>query len=500
MPHPNLRRPAAAACLLFCAALFCACGAPPKPPNVLFLAVDDLRPQTGAYGESGMVTPNFDRFAAQSRLFERHYVQVPTCGASRYALLTGTRPSSAAHTRNDAIRDLLPKTEQKTPESFAHLFRRAGYRTVSIGKISHYVDGRIYSYAGEGEGEFEMPFSWDRRLMPYEKWGTAWNAFFGYADGSNRNMERGAYPPFEKADAPDTAYPDGLIAEQAAAQLRELQDEPFLLAVGFFKPHLPFTAPAKYWDLYDRAEIDISPNPDAPQGVNPASLHPGGEMFGNYRHDEEGGAGVRVSDDHARLLRRAYYASVSFVDAQVGKVLDELDRLGLADNTIVVVWGDHGWHLGDHAVWGKHTTFERSLRSVLMMRVPGMSAPGAPARGIVETLDIYPTLADYAGLDAPAGLTGSSLRPLLEDPAHPGKDAAFGYWRGRLTMRTERYRIVKYEPPGDGPEYELFDHRSDPHETVNVAADRPETAAALRAQLEAQRPQMLAPDSTADRP
>ena len=245
MPRPYALRSAAAA-LVF----LCACGAAPqKPPNVLFIAVDDLRPQTGAYGESGMVTPNFDRFAAQARLFERHYVQVPTCGASRYALLTGNRPASAAHTRNDAIRDLLPKTERETPESFAHLFRRAGYRTVSIGKISHYVDGRIYSYEGEGEGAFEMPFSWDRRIMPYEKWGTAWNAFFGYADGSNRNMERGAYPPFENADVPDTAYPDGLIAEEAVAQLRELQDEPFLLAVGFFKPHLPFTAPAKYWDL-----------------------------------------------------------------------------------------------------------------------------------------------------------------------------------------------------------------------------------------------------------
>ena len=174
MPRPYALRSAAAA-LVF----LCACGAAPqKPPNVLFIAVDDLRPQTGAYGESGMVTPNFDRFAAQARLFERHYVQVPTCGASRYALLTGNRPASAAHTRNDAIRDLLPKTEQETPESFAHLFRRAGYRTVSIGKISHYVDGRIYSYEGEGEGEFEMPFSWDRRIMPYEKWGTAWNAFF----------------------------------------------------------------------------------------------------------------------------------------------------------------------------------------------------------------------------------------------------------------------------------------------------------------------------------
>ena len=475
--------------------LLTACGSEPaKPPNVLFIAVDDLRPQLGAYGETQMVTPNFDRFASQSRLFQRHYTQVPTCGASRYALLTGNRPTSRAHTSNEALHELLPKTEQETPESFAHMFRRGGYKTVSIGKISHYVDGRIYSYEGEGEGEFEMPFSWDRRLMPYEKWGTAWNSFFGYADGTNRNTERGAYPPFEKADVPDTAYPDGLIAEEAIGQLRELKDEPFLLAVGFFKPHLPFTAPSKYWDLYDRDSIDLSPNPDAPTAINPDSLHRSGEMFGNYKHDEEGSLGTRVSDEHAKLLRHAYYASVSFVDAQVGKVLDELERLGLADNTIVVVWGDHGWHLGDHTIWGKHSTFERSLRSVLMMRTPGINFPGVPAQGLVETLDIYPTLADYAGLPAPVELTGTSLRPMIDDPGHAGKDAAFGYWRGRMTMRTERYRIVKFSDPGDGPEYELFDHQTDPYETVNVAADHADVIASLRSKLGLQRPAMLAPN------
>ena len=465
-----------------------ACSSPAPPPNVLFLAIDDLRPELGAYGVSDMVTPNLDRFAATARLFQRHYVQVPTCGASRYALLTGERPSSLEHTSNDAIRNLLPKIEQERPESFAHLFRRAGYRTVQIGKISHYVDGRIYSYEGEGDGELEMPFSWDERLMPYEKWGTAWNSFFGYADGSNRNMKRGAYPPYERADVPDEAYPDGLIAQDAIAQLNALEGEPFLLAVGFFKPHLPFTAPAKYWDLYDRDEIDVSPNPDIPAGIHPASLHASNEMFGNYNHERNGGKGVRIPDEDARTLRHAYYASVSFVDAQVGKVLDELERLGLAENTIVVIWGDHGWHLGDHTIWGKHTTFERATRSALMIRTPGMPHPGVPASGLVETLDLYPTLADYAGLAAPAGLTGLSLRPMLEDPAHPGKDAAFSYWRERYTMRTDRYRIVRHEDPGDGPELELFDHETDPHETRNVAGEQPEVVESLRARMEGQRP------------
>ncbi len=477
-------------------ALTCCSSPPPEHPpgpNVLFLAIDDLRPELGAYGASHMVTPNLDRFASSARLFERHYVQVPTCGASRYALLTGERPSSPEHLNNDAIRNLLPASEQERPESFAHLFRRAGYRTVQIGKISHYVDGRIYSYEGEGEGEFEMPLSWDERLMPYEKWGTAWNSFFAYADGSNRNMERGAYPPYERADVPDEAYPDGLIAQEAIAQLNQLQDEPFLLAAGFFKPHLPFTAPAKYWDLYDREALELSPNPDPPAAVHDASLHASSEMFRNYKHERPGGKGVRISDEDARTLRHAYYASVSFVDAQVGKVLDELERLGLAENTIVVVWGDHGWHLGDQTIWGKHSTFERACRSALMIRTPGLAAPGVPAGGLVETLDLYPTLAEYARLQPPPGLTGLSLRPMLDDPAHPGKDAAFSYWRGRRTMRTARYRLVQYEDPGDGPELELFDHRADPHETRNVADEQPEVVEELLPRLAAQAPAWLSP-------
>ena len=457
------------------------------PYNVLFIAIDDLRPELGAYGNSHMVTPNLDRFASTARLFERHYVQAPTCGASRYALMTGERPSSKDQLQNDAFRLLLPRAERERPESFAHLFRRNGYRTVSIGKISHYVDGRIYGYDGSGDGKFEMPFSWDERLMPYEKWGTAWNSFFAYSDGTNRNMDRGAYPPYEKADVEDEALPDGLIAETAVQKLRELKDSRFLLAVGFFKPHLPFTAPAKYWDLYDPHEIDISPNPEAPAGVSDAGLHESNEMFGSYRHKERGGAGLRISDGHARTLRHAYYASVSYVDAQVGKVLEELELLGLADRTIVVVWGDHGWHLGDHTIWGKHTTFERTLRSVLIVRTPGMPDPGTATDGLVETLDLYPTLADLCGLPAPSGLTGSSLAPLLEDPARPGKNGAFGYWRNRSTLRTDRYRITKYSGDED-PAVELFDHQKDPLETVNVAAEQPEMVEKLLVQLKTNQP------------
>ena len=470
---------------------------PPTParPNVLFIAVDDLRPELGSYGASHMVTPHMDRLAAEGRVFLRHYVQVPTCGASRYALLTGTRPHTSDHINNNVFRNLVQRTETKQPETFAHLFKRQGYYTAAVGKISHHPDSRLYTYEGEGDGALELPFSWDEATGPVGKWGTAWNAFFGYADGSNRNMERGAYPAYERAAVPDTSYPDGLIAEAALKKLRALRDRPFFLAVGFFKPHLPFTAPEPYWALYDDTEISLSPTPEAPARVPAQSLHASSEMFRNYgSHSSSGGAGVVIDAAHARTLRHAYYANVSFVDAQVGKLLDELDRLGLAENTIVVLWGDHGWHLGDHTIWGKHTTFERSLHSVLMMRTPSMvKAPealkaGMPAQGLVETLDIYPTLAELAGLVPPPGLTGSSLVPLLNDPSHPGKDAAFGYWRGRKTMRTNAFRIVAHD---DG-QVELYDHRDGMGlESVNIADEHPEIVQALLEQLRADRPRML---------
>ncbi len=483
-----LRRPVLASlCLL--GLVSCGSEQPEGPYNVLLITIDDLRTELDEVSGTKVITPSIDRLSAEGRAFRRQFVQVPTCGASRYAMLTGVRPEPGVGRTNEAFVALMPREEQERPESFVHLFRRSGYYTAAIGKVSHYPDGRILTQRGDGDGRAEMPFSWDEFGTPAGKWGTAWNAFFGYSDGTNRNQRQGQLPAFEMADVSDTSYVDGLIAEAAVEKLRELQDERFLLAVGFMKPHLPFVAPKRYWDLYDRAEIGISPNPDAPVGVSASSLHESTEMFGNYGHPvPEGGAGKRIDDEYARTLRHAYFAATSYVDAQVGKVLDELHRLGLADNTIVVVWGDHGWHLGDHTIWGKHSTFERALRSALIIRVPGMSLPGVPTDGLVETVDLYPTLASLAGLTPPADLTGTSLVPLLEDPEHPGKDGAFGYFANRRTLRTHRYRLTRYDE-GD-PRIELFDHLTDPYETTNVAASYPEVVARLLPQLEANQPRL----------
>ncbi|MCA9075699.1 MAG: sulfatase [Planctomycetaceae bacterium] len=450
-------------------------------PNVLFIAIDDLRPQLGCYGHEYMYTPRLDRLASQGRLFHRHYVQVPTCGASRCALLTGRYPRTPADISNMAVRSRMAgREESPDPESFAHLFRRSGYHTVCLGKISHYVDGRIYNYDKSGDGSLEMPHSWDDVGLPYGKWKDGWSSFFGYADGSGRT--RGVSPPIESADVDDEGYPDGLIANAAIEKLRSLRDQQFLLCVGFFKPHLPFCAPQKYFDLYDPLALPLSPNPDPPVDVDPRSLHRSSELFGNY--------GREVDDpftdiEYHRRLRHAYFACVSYVDTQVGKVLDELDRLGLMENTIVVVWGDHGWHLGDQSIWGKHTTFERALRSTLIVRTPHMSSPGTSTSAIVETVDLYPTLTDLCGIDPPAGLDGQSLVPVLNDPDRSVGSIAFGFWEnGSRTLRTDRYRLVHLPADGTAPEaFELYDHDVDPLETRNIAAAHPDVVAELATRL-----------------
>jgi len=474
---------------VICLASFSTLTAAAERPNVLFIAVDDLRPELGCYGETHIKSPHLDHFATSARIFNRHYVQVPTCGASRYALLTGHRPTERIHESNDAIKNLLKADEEERATAFPQLFRDNGYHTVCIGKISHYPDGRIYSYDMQGDGRLEMPFSWDEVGLPAGKWTHGWPAFFGYASGEGRT--RGQSPPFESMDVEDEGYPDGLIANSAVSTLQRLKkyDQPFLLSVGFFKPHLPFCAPKKYYDLYDPAEITLSPNPEKPEGTAPQSWHGSGEMFGNYKHPE----GSRNDPAHHRDLRHAYYACVSYVDAQIGKVLNELEQLGLADNTIVVVWGDHGWHLGDHDIWGKHTNFERAVRSTLIVRTPGLKTPGELTEAIVETVDLYPTLADYCDLPTDGlSLNGLSLRPVLDDPRHPGKTAAFSAYRGGQTMRTDQYRLTIYPPSKKNPEFvELFDHKADPLETINVAEKNPEIVKKLRVQFEEHSPRYV---------
>lgn len=450
-----------------------------KQPNVLLICVDDLRPQLASYGYTFMHTPHMDRLAKQGRAFTRHYVAAPTCGASRYALLTGLRPSKTRALGNGAFGRI--KKDSPAPTTVVHHLRRNGYRTVGIGKISHSPDGYVYGYNKPPSDQLELPQSWDDVRLPLGDWQHGWASFFAYADGTGRNARRQRgepVPAFESADVRDTGYPDGLIAEDAVSQLRDLaqRDKPFCLAVGFFKPHLPFNAPKKYWDLYPPDTIDLAP-------TNTLKNQSGGEFWG-YTHPKN----VKSDADYHRRVRRAYYASVSYVDAQVGKVLDAVDQLGLRDNTIVILWGDHGWHLGDLNRWGKHTLHEWSLRSPLIVRTPNMPAPGEPTDAIVETLDVYPTLIDLCGLPAVEGLHGESIRPVLDNPEHPGKSAAIGYWRNGRSIRVPNYRLINGRKP------RLYDHTRDPDEAHDVADQHPELVKKLMEQLQNDSPRLLDAD------
>ena len=462
------------------------------PPNVVFIAVDDLRPQLGCYGESYMVTPNLDRFARQGRLFKRHYVQVPICSPSRHALLTGVRPHEDTTEFNDRALRTLPRTITEHPHTMPELFKRSGYYTVAIGKIGHQPDGHIYNYDGSGKGRVEIPFAWDEVGTPVGQWRYGWAAFFAYANGRSRpNLPQEERAPTEAADVSDTGYPDGLIAAAAVAKLQQLKQQqqdtaqPFFLGVGFYKPHLPFCAPKRYWDLYDRDRIPLSPAPAKPVNINPHSWHDSHEIYRKYWVSPE----TANTEAQQRQLRHGYFAAVSYIDAQIGKVLRALDALRLSQNTIVAIWGDHGWHLNDHAMWGKVTSYEWATRSVFMMRTPRMRKRGRATNGIVESLDLYPTLAELCQLETPPGLGGTSLVPLLNNPSHPGKDRAFSYGHNGRTMRTDRYRIIRY-PDGE-PLIELYDHQTDPYEKKNIASERPDIVEQLLPQLEADTPTLL---------
>ena len=445
-------------------------------PNVLFIAVDDLRPQINAYGETGMITPNMDRLAREGRLFNKHYVQCPTCGASRYAMMTSRRPRNGAATSNNAFGNLFQNTNDlANPNSLPQAFRFAGYRTVGLGKLSHEPDG----------GAAEMPGAWDEAYMTSGIWNDPWGAFFAYANGVTR--DRGVSLRTEIGVAADgvtsledTDYPDGLMADEAVRRLREFKanDEQFFFGLGFIKPHLPFAAPKKYWDLYDRDAIEV-PLQTLPAGVNSGLTRSGnGEFIGNY-----GGTNT-IDEAEAKLSIHGYYACVSYVDAQIGKVLDELDALNLTDETIVVLWGDHGWHLGEHTVWGKHTTLEESLKSALIVRTPFQAHRGVSTDCLAESIDLYPTLCELCGIPVPDSVEGQSFAPALANPAAIPKDFALGLWRKSgtdgYTIRTDRYRLVRWgNNPASPSQIDLFDYEIDPNGKQNVAASNPDVVSDL---------------------
>ena len=441
-------------------------------PNILLLCIDDLRPELGCYGVEHIRSPHIDKLAASGRLFERHYVQSPTCGASRYSLLTGTYDRQG---RGNEVLFQRAKSLAEPPArpSLPRHFRDHGYTTVSIGKVSHHPGG-LGGADWDDTSDVEMPGAWVRSLQPTGAWKHPRGAMHGLARGEIRG-KAGAMDVFQSADGPDDIYPDGLITGAALDQLDLLEKvgKPFLLAVGWIRPHLPFGAPKMYFEPYEGMELPPIDHPEKPRGLS--TWHNSGE----FRRYNLWGRDPNKDAAFADEVRRHYAACVSYADAQVGRVLERLDSLGLADNTIVVLWGDHGWHLGEHAVWGKHTLFEESLRAPLIVRSPGMKSPGKATRSIAETIDLYPTLCALGGIDSPAWLDGRNLSPQLADPSAPGR-AAVSYFGKRRSIRSDSHRLIVHP----GGKMELYDHRTDAGETRNVADEQAETAARLRKRLE----------------
>ncbi len=454
--------------------------------NVVFIFIDDLRPELGCYGSKQIKSPNIDGLASKATVFNKHFVVVPTCGPSRACLLTGKLPRTVDELNNDVLEiKQAAHIPLGVPETFVDNLRLNGYYTVGMGKISHSPDGYIYKYLDSKGTKRELPRSWNEMLFNAGKWGTGWNAFFGYAAGTNRNELKNAVKPYEAADVPDEGYPDGLTASLAVQKLQELAGKkaPFFLGVGFFKPHLPFNAPKKYWDMYDEAKIELTPSPDIPKNVNPESLQESGEFNGYKLGDEKASLSKPVSDAYARKLRHAYYAGVSYVDAQVGKVLTAIEKLGLEKNTIIVLWGDHGWHLGDDRIWGKHTLSEWALRSPLIIKTPDMQK-GVVSNGIVSSIDIYPTLMELCGVEMPKGKDGKSFAILLKEPNNRNwNNVAYSYFKKGISVRTENYRFTKYYR-SEMPDVELYDYRTDMYENNNIAIGNPEITKSLLPVLE----------------
>jgi arylsulfatase A-like enzyme len=467
--------------LLLIALAFCATEVPLRQqaaatkPNVLFIAVDDLRPEFGAYGSKYIHSPNLDRLARQGVTFDRAYCQQAVCSPSRSSLMTGTRPDTTK------VWDLVTHFRTAIPDvvTLPQHFKNNGYFVQGMGKLYHggYDDAPSWS----------VPWS-NPKVITYGK--PENQARQNASRGENTPGIRG--PAFESSDVPDNTFHDGALAEMAVKALGEMakKKQPFWLGVGFIRPHLPFVAPKKYWDLYDPAKIELAPNPFRAKDAPEFAVLPGGEMRA-YQNIPAG----PIPDDLARPLKHGYYAAISYMDAQLGKVLDELDRLKLRDNTIVVLWGDHGWKLGEHGAWCKHSNVENDTRAPLIVSAPGFKTTGKHSASLVEFVDLYPTLAELAGLPQPAHLEGISLVSVLRNPAKTVKSAAFSQYprpnNGQrlmgYSMRTERYRFTRWVERNDHSRIvatELYDHQTDPQENVNIAGDPKQ--AALVAKLTAQ--------------
>ncbi len=465
-------------------------------PNILFIPIDDLRPELGAYGNKIVKSPNIDELASNGVVFNRAYCQQAVCTPSRTSLLTGLRPDSTQ------VWDLKTNFRDHMPDVVAlpQFFKNNGYYTVGSGKTFHnvfpdslswneylHVDGFPFDPDAVYVNQENLIIQKERELQRVKN-GTAEFDKYGFIYTKAKAVEQ--------ADVNDDDYYDGAQTTMAIKKLRELKNrkEPFFLSVGFYKPHLPLNAPKKYWDMYNPEDIPLATNQYMPKNSPAFATHGDAELRGYIdRNNSLPKPNEKPLDaQKQRELKHAYYACISYIDAQVGRLMDALDELGLKENTIVVLWGDHGWKLGEHNSWAKQSNYEIDTRVPLIISGDKVSAKGRTSNALTEFVDVYPTLCDVTGFEVPKYLPGVSLKPLLENPDGQVKDAAFSqFLLGRFgppedrktermgyTVRTDRYRYVEWykwikedKTKGAFITRELFDHNNDPDENVNIAND-----------------------------
>ncbi|MDQ8183155.1 sulfatase [Pelagicoccus sp. SDUM812005] len=422
--------------------------AEPVRPNVLFIAIDDLRPELGCYGDPVAQTPHLDKLAGEGALFERAYCQVAVCGASRASMMTGILPTKTRFV------DYLATVDGDAPgaATLAQVFKEAGYTTLVNGKIFH-------------NSRDTAERSWSEKPR-----GTGLNHRTSHDPQTNQTTtQQGNGLFFECVAVPDDAYTDGRVAARTIEDLRRFKDsgEPFFIGCGFIRPHLPFYAPKKYWDLYDANAIPLASYRDRPRNA-PDALSGSGEYRTYFLGDYDA-----QSEAFHRKMRHGYLASTSYVDKLVGDVLNELDALGLADNTIVVVWGDHGFHLGEYNFWGKHNTMHLATRIPLIVKAPG-KLQGLRSEALISSVDIFPTLCALAGIETPASVQGKSFVASLSDKDATSNAVVYTRFKSADAIVTPRFNYTRYE---NGEEM-LYDLKIDPGETLNRVSN-PEYKATL---------------------
>jgi arylsulfatase A-like enzyme len=453
-------------------------------PNVLFIAVDDMRPELGCYGNTIIKTPNIDRIAARGMVFNHAYCQQAVCSPSRSSLLTGRRPDATK------VWDLETHFRVALPDAITlpQHFKANGYHCSALSKIYHhgFEDGRSWNEPHWYPGGYAIdtdPVDWTKRIttrhniavQEYVEKATPDPVDNDKRLAKGKSLKKG--PAFEVSPKQDDELPDGATAAEAVKRLHALKEkgEPFFFAVGFLKPHLPFVSPKKYWDLYDPEKIPLPAIDHLPEGCPEFAGHTNSELHAYIGVPKEN----PIPADFAKQLRHGYYAAISFTDHNIGRLLDALEAEGLADNTIIVLWGDHGWQLGDHGLWHKHTNFELATRAPLLISVPHAKTAGQKCDAPVEFVDVYPTLADLCGLKIPDGLDGKSLKPFIENPSAPKQKVAISQYPRSTpsgpamgySIRDERWRCTFWRAR-NGEKIiatELYDEVNDPAETVSLA-------------------------------